>query len=128
VPFLTIGIAEFLFSLPESYLVGNDGVTKSVLREAMRNIVPQQILDRNDKIGFATPEPDWLFDWVRDRPDILSVPRELSQVINEAELRRMVQEILDGQRAYTSAVWRCVCLISWFNAFFKPRDSQSPEN
>ena len=128
VPFLTIEIAEFLFSLPENYLVGNDGITKSVLREAMRHIVPEQILDRTDKIGFATPEPDWLVDWVRDRPDILSVPRELSQVINEVELRRMVQEILDGQRAYTSAVWRCVCLISWFNAFFKSRDTQSPEN
>ena len=60
VPFLTIPLAELLFSLPEHYLIGNNGETKSVFRHAMRGIVPDPILDRRDKIGFATPERDWL--------------------------------------------------------------------
>lgn len=40
VPFLTIDMAEFLLSLPENYLLSDDGVTKYVFREAMRGIVP----------------------------------------------------------------------------------------
>jgi len=56
VPFLTLPLAEFLLSLPENYLVSDDGVTKHVFREAMRGIIPDSHLDRKDKIRFATPE------------------------------------------------------------------------
>ena len=52
VPFLTIDLAEFVLSLPESYLVSRDGETKYIFREAMRGIVPDEILNRRDKIGF----------------------------------------------------------------------------
>ncbi|MBF4308062.1 asparagine synthase-related protein, partial [Vibrio anguillarum] len=40
VPFLSLPLAEFLLSLPENYLVSDDGVTKHVFREAMRGIMP----------------------------------------------------------------------------------------
>ena len=56
VPFLTTDFAEFLLSLPEEYLVSKSGETKSIFRESMKGIVPQRILGRKDKIGFATPE------------------------------------------------------------------------
>lgn len=60
VPFLTTEMAEFLLSVPEPFLVSPQGETKSIFRAAMRGIVPDDILDRRDKIGFATPEKDWL--------------------------------------------------------------------
>ena len=56
VPFLTIEMAEFALSLPESFLLSNEGKTKYIFREAMRGIVPDEILDRKDKIGLGTPE------------------------------------------------------------------------
>ena len=59
-PFLTLDLAEFLLRLPEDFLLGRDGTTKRVFRQAMRGIVPDAILDRRDKIGFATPEQRWL--------------------------------------------------------------------
>ena len=40
----------------QSIFVVGDGTSKSVFRQAMRGIVPDAILDRRDKIGFATPE------------------------------------------------------------------------
>ena len=61
VPFLTTEMAEFILSLPESYLLSTKGETKSIFRYAMRGIVPDEILDRRDKLGFQTPEKDWLF-------------------------------------------------------------------
>jgi asparagine synthase (glutamine-hydrolysing) len=60
VPFLTPRIAQFVLSLPESYIVAPDGTTKAVFRKAMEGIVPQPVLARRDKIGFATPERPWL--------------------------------------------------------------------
>lgn len=59
VPFLTTTLADFVLSLPEEHLVDRDGVSKAVFRRAMRGIVPDAILDRRDKIGFATPEAAW---------------------------------------------------------------------
>ncbi|MDC1429239.1 asparagine synthase (glutamine-hydrolyzing) [Emcibacteraceae bacterium] len=60
VPFLIPELAEFLLSLPESYLISDNGVSKYVFREAMREIVPDSILDRQDKIGFEPPQNIWL--------------------------------------------------------------------
>lgn len=60
VPFLTPQLAEFILSLPAGHLVANDGTTKSVFRRAMRGLVPDAVLDRRDKIGFAVPERRWL--------------------------------------------------------------------
>lgn len=56
VPFLTPSMCDFLYSLPEHYLVSRSGETKSILRAALRGIVPDDVLERKDKIGFATDE------------------------------------------------------------------------
>ena len=60
VPFLTTELAEFSLSVPEDYLVSSRGVTKSLLREAISDFVPAEIVQRGDKIGFETPERDLL--------------------------------------------------------------------
>jgi asparagine synthase (glutamine-hydrolysing) len=60
VPFLDRALTEFAFRLPERFFVTDDGTTKNLLRSAMRGVVPDAILDRRDKIGFATPEAEWL--------------------------------------------------------------------
>jgi asparagine synthase (glutamine-hydrolysing) len=60
VPFLTLDMADFLLGQPEDYLVSQQGETKHIFRTAMRGIVPDAILDRRDKIGFETPELEWL--------------------------------------------------------------------
>jgi asparagine synthase (glutamine-hydrolysing) len=58
VPFLDYRLVELAFAMPGSTKV-RDGMTKVVLREAMRGILPERIRQRHDKIGFATPEGQW---------------------------------------------------------------------
>lgn len=60
VPFLDRALVDFVLSLPEDMLIDRRGATKSVLRAAMRGIVPDAVLDRRDKIGFETPEAAWI--------------------------------------------------------------------
>lgn len=62
VPFLTTDLSSLLLSMPEDYLVSKQGETKHVFRAAMRGIVPNDVLDRKDKIGFETPEKDWILE------------------------------------------------------------------
>lgn len=60
VPFLDRALNEFVFQLPESWLVGPDGTSKRILRDSLRDLVPLEVLERRDKVGFATPQTSWL--------------------------------------------------------------------
>lgn len=113
VPFLTIPMAEFLLSLPESYLLSEGGVTKHIFREALRGIVPDSHLDRKDKIGFETPEAEWLLGmfevitrWVSEAPEV--------PFLNKAEILKELEEVLDGRIKFDGRVWRWINYIRWY--------------
>ena len=58
-PFLDRKLFEFCHSIPVKHLI-KDGKAKAVLREAMRGIVPDPILDNKRKVGFNAPIMDLL--------------------------------------------------------------------
>jgi len=58
-PFLSHELVEFLFTLPASYKISG-GWTKRVLRKAMEPILPKQITWRVDKLGFDSPQDEWM--------------------------------------------------------------------
>jgi asparagine synthase (glutamine-hydrolysing) len=58
-PFLDTKLFDVAYSIPARHLV-QDGRAKSVLREAMRGIVPDAILDNRRKVGFNAPILDLL--------------------------------------------------------------------
>ena len=58
-PYLDRGLFELALSLPTRQLVRN-ARTKAVLREAMRGIVPADVLDSRRKVGFNAPILDLL--------------------------------------------------------------------
>jgi asparagine synthase (glutamine-hydrolysing) len=119
VPFLTKDLAEFVFSLPESYLISNKGETKCVFRSAMRGIVPDEILDRRDKIGFATPE----FDWLKKGFD-----SDLSWLVEEKELDFLKHDVirnnflraLSGKMPFKAEMWRWINFYKWYSLVLMP--------
>ncbi|MEO6070245.1 MAG: asparagine synthase (glutamine-hydrolyzing) [Chitinophagaceae bacterium] len=58
-PFLSHELVEFVFSLPP-WLKIHDGWSKFILRESMKDILPQKIAWRKDKIGYQTPQENWM--------------------------------------------------------------------
>jgi asparagine synthase (glutamine-hydrolysing) len=112
VPFLTTNLADLLLSLPEHYLIAPNGETKHVFRAAMRGIVPDDVLYRKDKIGFATPEKDWLMDMAPIIREWLSVPLDLP-FINQKELLREFDQVVSGTIPFTWQVWRWVNFCRW---------------
>lgn len=113
VPFLTIPIAEFLLSLPEKFLISNDGITKHIFRESMRGIVPDEHLDRKDKVGFETPESSWLMTmmpeirgWISKTPNI--------DFINKKQLLQELEEIEQGSKPFDKKVWRWLNYLRWY--------------
>lgn len=58
-PFLDYKLVEFMFSLPPSSKI-NGGISKFIIREALKNTVPSEIINRKEKVGFETPQDKWL--------------------------------------------------------------------
>ncbi len=113
VPFLTHQLADFTLGLPEEYLVSLQGESKHLLRAAMRGIVPDEVLDRKDKIGFATPEQNWLMgmsDTVREwlGHDIGLPFLDQQRIVAEFD------QVVSGRRTYTMQIWRWINFIRWY--------------
>ncbi len=112
VPFLTLDQVEFSLSLPEHYLVSKTGETKHIFRYAMKGIVPDQILNRKDKIGFEPPEKEWLIsiadqarEWLRED---LKIP-----FIRHDILLAEFENVIAGRRPFSWQVWRWINFYRW---------------
>lgn len=114
VPFLTNGFADLLLSMPESFLVSPAGETKSVFRAAMRGIVPDEILDRRDKIGFGTPERDWLLKIAPRLRVMIAQDAPGIPFIREDALLAHFDAMLSGKIRFSWQLWRWVNFVRWF--------------
>ena len=116
VPFLNPELSELLLSFPEKFLLSDVGETKSVFKESMRGIVDQRILDRKDKIGFASPQMKWV---TRDLLNEDSVRDGLSSI--EFFDPKLVQNYLGqsniGGTKDMNQKWRIYNLIKWRQVF-----------
>jgi asparagine synthase (glutamine-hydrolysing) len=114
VPFLTPRFAELALSLPEDYLVSDGALTKSVFRAAMEGITPAPILQRRDKIGFATPQDNWLLamrGWV---DGVLLDPA--AKAIGAIDIQAAMTAWNAIKRRNTTVdpcVWRWINVILW---------------
>jgi asparagine synthase (glutamine-hydrolysing) len=119
VPFLTTDLVEFVFSLPEEEVISEEGRCKAVLLRAMLGLVPDEILERRDKIGFAMPlaklnheTGSWLENTLHDAAAI--------PALDGAEVRRQAERTLHGNTSPTDSqrrLWRWLSLIAWAREF-----------
>lgn len=89
-PFLDHRLAEFALRLPENFKI-NNGWTKYILRKALENKLPSDIVWRKDKQGFLNPQAKWLkTEWREVVNDHFSSDSLISTsgIINQARLRK----------------------------------------
>jgi len=115
VPFLTRKLAGFLFSLPEEYILANQGTTKSVFRKAMSGITPEFVLRRKNKIGFEPPYTKWMQAMLPVLEDTLERARAFAVFDQDGLLGMRGQLKNEGVRTVTFAnrTWRAACLAEW---------------
>lgn len=112
VPFLDYRLIELAVRLPDRLRVGG-GTTKVALREAMHGRVPDEILDRRDKIGFRAPQQAWL---TAGREDVTALLHggQLTERgwITPAEVGRTLGTGLASGRGATR-LWRLFIVEAW---------------
>jgi asparagine synthase (glutamine-hydrolysing) len=58
-PFLSHELVEFAINLPASYKI-NGVWTKYIMRETFKDLLPEEICWRKDKIGYEPPQANWM--------------------------------------------------------------------
>lgn len=114
VPLLDHRLVEFMARIPPNIKFAG-GRMKHVFREAIRNVVPQVVFDRKDKMGFPTPLAQWTKGVARDfvRDTLLSERARQRGVYNVPEIERAI----DNEREFGRVVWGLLCLEIWHLIF-----------
>ncbi len=114
-PFMDHRLVTFCFSLPAESKLGG-GYTKRILRDAMRGIVPDPILNRRDKIGWNAPLHEWLCGPMsREIDQFLMESNSVSQKLRRQWLRFRGGEkhnFIVGQGIWSKlqpAIWLAGC-------------------
>lgn len=120
VPFLDHQLLAFASSLPDSFKLAANGQNKSILKHAVENLIPGEVIHRK-KMGFPTPIKGWL------RRDFRNPVHELLKAKNSFTaqyLNHKYVEILlsrSDQEDTTDRVWRLLTLELWGRHFFLNR-------
>jgi asparagine synthase (glutamine-hydrolysing) len=117
VPFLDYRLVEFALGLPEEYKLRR-GMTKRVLREAMRGTLPELVRGRIDKLGFATPEEVWVRQQAPDlfRAAMASAVDSSRGLIRPVALTDL-EDVIAGRRSFSFLPWRLISFGAWMERF-----------
>lgn len=117
VPFLDHVLVEFAARLPHRLKLSGL-TTKRILREAIRGLVPPEILTRK-KMGFPVPFSGWVRGaWNGVAREVLLDGRTCQRgLINPAAVETLLDEHRSGQRGGGDAIWALMNLELWYRTF-----------
>ncbi len=118
VPFLDYRLVEFIFSLPEKFKI-RGGTTKWVLREAMKGVLPELVQNRQDKVGFSTPEDAWFRGPLRGLVEkVISSESFASRpYFDQRKIRSLVERHHRKEINIGESIWRWINLELWMRTF-----------
>lgn len=119
VPFLDHRLVEFCLSLPE-HMKMYRGMSKRIMRHALRDLIPSSILNRRDKMGFGAPEKRWILETLIPQflKDIETGRYAIGNIIDKTAL---VTLLLNSQKtapaAHTRLIFQAFILNRWAHCF-----------
>jgi asparagine synthase (glutamine-hydrolysing) len=112
VPFLFRPLIEFIFSIKPNLKI-RGGQTKWLLRQAMHDKIPAEVLNRKQKLGFPVPLAGWANGPLKSFvDDILNLNSDY-QVFDESYLQNLRSE----DSPYSRELWGAMNVLVWFDTF-----------
>ena len=108
-PFMDYRLVEYCLNM-SSDLKLKKGITKTILRETMNGIVPEGIINRKDKMGFVTPQNEWMNDNKDFYLKLASEALDNMPFVNREELEVKIN--IDN-----NLLWRVINTGKWINKF-----------
>ena len=119
VPFLDFRLVENMLSVPENMII-NQGMTKQVLRQSMKGILPEPIRVRTDKVGFETPQDEWFREhFFQNLVMDLIHSRSFKQrgLIDPLKADKQFKSYMSQRKNISKEVWKWINLELWFREF-----------
>jgi asparagine synthase (glutamine-hydrolysing) len=122
-PFLDHQLLEFSCTIPSELKI-KGMTTKYILKRALKDIVPQEIIDRK-KHGFGVPVGRWFRTSLRSylRDTLLSREALARGYFHESTLRRLIAEHESGKRDHGHRLWSLLTLEIWHRMFIDQEKS-----
>jgi asparagine synthase (glutamine-hydrolysing) len=119
-PLLDHHLVEAVFSLPSSLKL-RGARQKHVLKEAMKGLVPDEILNRG-KWGFGVPIRRWFRGPLRDSVIEVLCDRKTRErgLTHHPFVRALIEEHLSGRRDQSVRMWALVMLELWCRRVIDP--------
>jgi len=116
-PFMDHELIEFISSLPDHWRVRNKK-TKYLLKQAIKNLVPQEIINR-PKVGFRVPVNKWfqgpLYEYLQDH--LLGADALTKEYYRKDQLEKMITEHKQGRQNHEKLLWTLLNLEIWHREF-----------
>ncbi len=114
VPLLDRRIADLIASMPAA-MKFKGAEMKYILKKATNNLLPKNVMERKDKMGFPVP----LHIWAKNKAsgffeDVLLSSSCKSRGIFNSE---NISGLIKNERAYGRKLWGILCLELWFQQF-----------
>ncbi len=112
-PFMDHELAEYVSGLPDKYRI-HGRVTKWLLREAVKEMIPESILAR-PKVGFRLPVNEWFRGPMKDYLfDHLLGDRSVSKkYYRQQYLKKVLDDHLNGHQNHEKLLWTLLNLEIW---------------
>jgi asparagine synthase (glutamine-hydrolysing) len=121
VPLLDHRIVEFMASIPP-VIKFKHGQPKYLFRQAVKNIIPPEVLQRKDKMGFPVPLHLWLKGSLKGFvKEVLLDTRAKDRGIFDTQA---LEDEIERGKSFGRAVWGALCLELWFKTFIDGSFSQ----
>ncbi len=119
IPFLDRDIVKWSLTIP-SNLKLNAGVEKYILRMAMKEYLPIQVLKRK-KLGFGTPFNFWLRNGLNQISDtILENLEKRKDYFNPYFIKKIKRN--KSNKYYQGIAWRLIMFELWYETFIENSD------
>jgi asparagine synthase (glutamine-hydrolysing) len=121
VPFLDRELAEFVaWNIPPKMKLKGTlrPTTKYIFRQAMRDILPREVLQQ-PKAGFAAPVDYWLAHDLKEMVDDLLSPAQLGKrgLFQPTAVQRYIDEHHSGRHDWSMQLWQFLTLELWMQTF-----------
>ena len=118
-PFMDHNLAAYISALPDNFRVRRNS-TKWILREAMKRLLPANILNR-PKVGFRVPVNEWFRGPMRDfLYDHLTGPdSKTCDYYQRESLERILKEHVNGRHNHEKLLWTLLNLEIWHRQYLK---------
>jgi asparagine synthase (glutamine-hydrolysing) len=125
VPFLDHVLVEYVAQLPDNWKLSGL-TTKRILREAMKGVLPEHILNR-PKMGFPVPFGAWTRGaWNGVARDVLLDRRSRERgIVDPVAVDQLLRDHAHGRTDGTDRVWTLLNLELWHRTFIDQKGIQT---